>query len=126
MLIGGPSVEYLKKIGDDPKHTLVFTCYQGPGSLGRRIQQGENSFSYKEDNKIVTTELKLRIEKFSVTGHSDRRELMNFIYRCNPKPKRIIVNHGEPKQAADFASSIRRSHNVEVNLPRNLDALRLK
>jgi hypothetical protein len=126
MLIGGPSVEYLKKLGDDPKHSLVFTCYQGPGSLGRRIQQGEKSFSYKENNKIVTTELKLQIERFSVTGHSDRRELMNFLYRCNPKPRRVIVNHGEPRQAADLASSIRRSQNVEVNLPRNLDALRLK
>ena len=126
MLVGGPSVEYLKKIGDDPKHSLIFTCYQGPGSLGRRIQQGERSFSYKEKGNFLTTEIKLQIEKFTVTGHSDRRELMNFVYRCNPKPKRIIINHGEPKQSADLASSMRRSYNVEVNLPRNLDALRLK
>ncbi len=126
MLVGGPSVEYLKKIGDDPKHSLIFTCYQGPGSLGRRIQQGERSVSYKEKGSILTTELKLQIEKFTVTGHSDRRELMNFVYRCNPKPRRIIINHGEQKQSADLASSMRRSYNVEVNLPRNLDALRLK
>jgi uncharacterized protein len=126
MLVGGPSVEYLKKIGDDPKHTLVFSCYQGPGSLGRRIQQGEKSFSYREKTTTVTVELKLQIEKFIVTGHSDRRELMNFISRCSPKPRRVIVNHGEPRQAADFASSIRRTFNIEVNLPRNLDALRLK
>ena len=126
MLVGGPSVQYLKKLGDDPKHTLIFTCYQGPGSLGRRIQQGEREFSYREDGKVLTTKLNIQIEKFTVTGHSDRRELMNFIYRCSPKPRRVIVNHGEQKQAADFASSIRRSYNIEVNLPRNLDALRLR
>ena len=126
MLVGGPSVEYLKKLGDNPKHSLIFTSYQGPGSLGRRIQQGERTLSHRENNNSVTTELKIQIEKFTVTGHSDRRELMNFIYRCNPKPRRVIVNHGEPRQAADLASSIRRSHNIEVSLPRNLDALRLK
>ncbi len=126
MLVGGPSVEYLKKLGDDPRHSLVFTCYQGPGSLGRRIQQGERSFSYRENGRIVTTELKLNIDKFTVTGHSDRKELMNFLYRCNPKPKRVIINHGEPRSASDFASSIRKSYGVEVSLPRNLDALRLK
>ncbi len=126
MLVGGPSVEYLKKIGDDPKHTLIFTCYQGPGSLGRRIQQGERSVSYRDKGKVLTTELKLQIEKFSVTGHSDRRELMNFVYRLEPRPKRVIINHGELKRASDFASSIRKSYNIEVNLPRNLDALRLK
>ena len=126
MLVGGPSVEYLKRLGDDPKHTLIFSCYQGPGSLGRRIQQGERSFSYRDKTNVVTVELKLQIEKFTVTGHSDRRELMNFISRSNPKPRRVIVNHGEPRQSADFASSIRRTFNIEVNLPRNLDALRLK
>src|SRR3989344_2437989 len=36
MLTGGPSVEYLKQLCGDKRHTLVFTCYQGEGSLGRR------------------------------------------------------------------------------------------
>jgi len=126
MLVGGPSVEYLKRIGDNPKHSLIFTCYQGPGSLGRRIQAGEREFSYRDNGKVVTTELNLQVEKFSVTGHSDRRELMNFLYRCNPKPKRVIINHGEAKRCAELASAIRKSYNVEVTLPRNLDAIRLR
>ena len=37
MLVGGPSVEYLKHLAENPKNSLVFTCYQGEGSLGERI-----------------------------------------------------------------------------------------
>jgi hypothetical protein len=29
MLVGGPSVEYLKNLADNPKNSLVFVCYQG-------------------------------------------------------------------------------------------------
>src|SRR3990167_2271925 len=37
MLVGGPSIEYLKYLANDPKNTLVFSCYQAEGSLGYRI-----------------------------------------------------------------------------------------
>jgi predicted metal-dependent RNase len=37
MLVGGPSVEYLKGFAEDQRSSLIFSCYQGDGSLGRRI-----------------------------------------------------------------------------------------
>ena len=40
MLIGGPSVEYLKALASDKKNTLIFVGYQGEGTLGSRIQKG--------------------------------------------------------------------------------------
>ena len=41
MLQGGPSVEYLKGLAEGSKHSLIFSCYQPPGSLGHRIRSGE-------------------------------------------------------------------------------------
>ena len=41
MLVGGPSVEYLKHLADNPKNSLIFTCYLGEGTLGRRVFGGE-------------------------------------------------------------------------------------
>jgi len=46
MMAGGPAVEYFKNLADNPKNTLVFTCYQGVGSLGRRIQSGEKEIAF--------------------------------------------------------------------------------
>jgi len=41
MLQGGASVEYLKHFAENPNNLLILSCYQGPGSIGRRIQEGE-------------------------------------------------------------------------------------
>ncbi|MEM4397455.1 MAG: beta-CASP ribonuclease aCPSF1, partial [Candidatus Woesearchaeota archaeon] len=78
MLVGGPSVEYLKAIGDNPNNSLVFSSYQGEGSLGRRIQNGEREIIFKNGTKQETLQLKLEVHKLEISDHSDRKELLNF------------------------------------------------
>lgn len=126
MLVGGPSVEYLKFLAENPKNLLIFTCYQGEGSLGRRIQRGERELNFQKGNKIETIPIKMDIEKLEITGHSDRRELVSFVNHCNPKPKKIIIVHGESSKCLDLARSLHKSARVETVAPRNLDVLRLK
>jgi predicted metal-dependent RNase len=126
MMVGGPSVEYFKQLAENPRNLLIFTCYQGEGSLGRRIQRGETEFSFQKGNKLETIQLKMEIEKLEITGHSDRRELMSFIQHLNPKPKKIIVVHGESSRCLDLARSLHNVTKVETVAPRNLDVIRLK
>jgi uncharacterized protein len=126
MMVGGPSVEYFKQLAENPKNLLVFTSYQGEGSLGRRIQRGETEFNFQKGNKLETIQLKMEIEKLEITGHSDRRELMGFIQHLNPKPKKIIIVHGESSRCLDLARSLHNVTKVETVAPRNLDAIRLK
>jgi tetratricopeptide (TPR) repeat protein len=40
MLVGGPSVWWLKNLAENKNNSLVFVSYQAEGSLGRRIQKG--------------------------------------------------------------------------------------
>lgn len=125
MLVGGPSVQYLKDLADNPKNSLVFVCYQGEGSLGRRIQRGEKEMSIDSNKEITQIKMEVyTIEGF--TGHSGRKQLLNFVYRCDPKPKKVIVNHGESSRCLDLASSIHKLNRVETAAPRNLEALRIK
>jgi len=126
MLVGGPSIEYLKNLADNPKNSLVFTCYQGEGSLGKRIQMGEREIIFKKGMKQEVTPIKMEVHKIEITAHSDRRQLMNFAYKCNPRPKKVIVNHGESSRCLDLASSIHQHNRVETTCPRNLEAIRLK
>jgi KH/beta-lactamase-domain protein len=126
MLVGGPSVEYLRQLGDNPKNSLVFTCYQGEGSMGRLIQSGIKEINFKNNGKNEMVELKLQIQKVELKGHSDRRELMNFISRCNPKPKKVIVNHGEASSCLDLARAIHKANRIETIAPRNLETIRLR
>ncbi len=125
MLVGGPSVQYLKQLADNPKNTMLFVCYQGEGSLGRRIQRGEREMSIDGSKEVTQVKMEVNtIEGF--TGHSGRKQLLNFVYRCDPKPKKVIINHGESSRCLDLASSIHKLNRVETSAPRNLEAIRIK
>jgi len=64
------------------------------------------------------------IEGFS--GHSGRNQLMNFVKNCEPRPKKVIINHGENSRCLDLASSIHKIYRIETVAPRNLETVRIK
>jgi hypothetical protein len=126
MLQGGPSVEYLKALAEDKRHSLIFSCYQGEGTLGRRIQNGDKEIIFREGQREEVLHINLDVLKIEVSGHADRRELMNFIQHLSPRPKRILVNHGETSRCLDLASSIHKQFRIETEAPRNLEVVRIK
>lgn len=126
MLSGGPSVEYLKGLAEDKRHSLIFSCYQGEGTLGRRIQRGEKEILFREGNKEEVLHIKMDVTRIEISGHADRRELMNFVTRLSPRPRRILVNHGESSRCLDLASSLHKQFRIETEVPRNLEAVRIK
>jgi len=128
MLVGGPSVEYLKALAGDKKHSLIFTCYLGPGSLAQRINSGEKEIGFSEGGgKVTVIKVNMDVIKFDgFTGHAGREELMNFVGKCNPRPRKVIINHGESKRCLNLASSIHKKYRIETAAPRNLETLRLR
>ena len=129
MLVGGPSVEYLKQLCDNKKNCLIFVSYQAEGSLGARIQRGVRDVSMAQPGSMGQEHLKIEMEISVIdgmSGHSDRQQLLNFVYRCNPKPKRILVNHGEVSRCLDLASSLHKIHRIETSAPRNLQCERIR
>ncbi len=127
MLTGGPIMDYLKLLAEDERSSLVFVSYQIEGTLGRRILQGLRKITFfDERGKVETRDLKMevvRIEGFS--GHSDRRQLLGFLKRVNPRPRRVVLNHGEKNKVKELKRYISRSVNVEVLAPQNLEAVRV-
>jgi uncharacterized protein len=124
MLQGGASVEYFKNLSDNPKNTILFGCYQGPGSLGRQISEGNKIVTLEDGN---TVEVKMEVDTMSgLSAHSGRLELMNYIARMSPKPRKIIISHGEQSRSLDLASSLYRQHRIETIVPHNLETIRLK
>ncbi len=126
MLVGGPSVQYFKALAGNERNSLIFTSYQAEGSLGSRVQRGEREFVFRNGSQNEVVSVKMEVVKLEITGHSDRKELMNFVARCNPRPKKVLINHGENSRALNFASSIHNQYKIETIAPRNLDALRIK
>ena len=112
MLTGGPVMEYLRLLADDSKSSLIFVSYQVEGTLGNRILQGLRKLTFtREDGKIEIKELKMeihRVEGFS--GHSDRRQLMGYLKHITPKPKKVILSHGEASKIKEFKKAVSYTH----------------
>jgi len=127
MLVGGASVEYFKEFAGNPNNSLIFVCYQGAGSLGRQVQDG-----VKETRMIVNGKeeiIKIEFQVETITGfsaHAGRNELLSFFNNIRPKPKRIVINHGEVSKCLDLASALYKLNHVETNVPRTLETLRLR
>ncbi|HZX44190.1 MAG TPA: beta-CASP ribonuclease aCPSF1 [Candidatus Nanoarchaeia archaeon] len=127
MLMGGPSVEYLRHLADNPNNCLLFVAYQGEGSLGRKIQRGNKEIMFGTAMRPEICPVRMEVVTIEgYSGHSGRKELMTFMLKCNPKPKKVIVNHGENSRCLDLASSIHKQNRVETVCPRNLEVIRIK
>ncbi len=126
MMVGGPSVEYFKHLADNPRNCLIFTCYLPEGTLGRRIFGGEREFIFRDGQKQEVVTVKMEIAKIAISDHSDRKQLMNFVFKCQPRPKKVIVQHGESSKVIDFASAIHKLGRIETVAPRNLETIRIK
>ena len=123
MLNGGPVMEYLKAWAEDEKNTLVFVGYQAEGTLGRKIQKG-----WKEVNVAgQDVKIEMRVETCEgFSGHSDRNQLLNYVKNLSPKPKRIILNHGEESKCLDLAATIHKKFGIKTIALKNLETIRFK
>jgi len=128
MLIGGPSVQYLRELANDPKNSLIFVSYQVKGTLGSRIQKGFREFTYvnaKGRTQLVKINLKaFTLEGFS--GHSSRSQISQFLRRIQPRPKSIIVNHGEASKCVSLSTMIHKKLRKQTRSPLNLETVLLK
>ncbi len=133
MLNGGPSVEYLKLLAEDPKNSLIFVSYQVQGTLGRKIKDGTKEISFMTpEGRLATWKINLEVHSIEgFSGHSDRKELLRFLYNVRPKPKTIILDHGEPSAIDALAKAIARQKwklgipNTNIITPQVLDTIRL-
>ena len=122
MLVGGPSVNYLKQIASDPRSRLIMVSYQALDTPGRAVQDGSRQVMIKGE----TINLQCQVEKIDGFGsHSDYNQLMAYISRLRPKLRRILVNHGERPKAQNLASMINKQFRIQTQHPLVQEAIKL-
>ena len=123
MLNGGPVMEYLSNLASEGRNALVFVGYQAEGTLGRRIQKGWREVPIGRKSTIVINLEIVTIDGFS--GHSDRKQLMNYIGHIQPRPEKIFTVHGDENNTIDLASSLYKRYHIETHSPMNLETYRM-
>ncbi|MFX0138365.1 MAG: beta-CASP ribonuclease aCPSF1 [Candidatus Hodarchaeota archaeon] len=128
MLIGGPSVQYLRSLAEDKNNSLIFVSYQVNGTLGSRIQKGFREFQYV-DAKGRTQLVKLNINVFTLegfSGHSSRSQISQFLRHIQPRPKVVITNHGEESKCVSLSTMIHKKLRKATKSPKNRETILLK
>jgi KH/beta-lactamase-domain protein len=126
MMTGGPIMEYFKNWAPELNNTLCFVGYQASGTLGRRLQSGHPEVPLVDRGQTHMIPVAcnvVTIDGFS--GHSDRRQLMDYVKALNPTPRRIICHHGDPQTCNAFRQGLRDTFRVQTHAPANLETIRL-
>ena len=127
MLEGGPVIEYFKSLAENDKNSIIFVSYQIEGTLGRRVKKGLTDVTMmNSEGKLDVVKVGLRAESIEgFSGHSDRRQIINYIVQLMPKPERVVVCHGERAKCLSIANFIQRRCEVETLVPSVMETFRL-
>jgi len=127
MLEGGPVIEYFKGLAEDERNVIVFVSYQIEGTLGRRVQKGVNEVTMMDsEGKMSVVKVKMRVESIEgFSGHSDRRQIINYITHLKPRPERVIVCHGERAKVVNLSSFIQKKCGIPAAAPSIMETIRL-
>ncbi len=98
----------------DSNSTVLFVGYQAPGTLGRRIVDGEKRVKIFGEEIAVNARIEY-IEGYS--GHADQEWLLNFIFSFITKPKHIFLVHGEPAGQEILKTKIIDETGLTVSIP---------
>jgi len=114
MCTGGRVKHHLRRNIGRPESTILFAGYQAPGTLGRRILQGDPNVRIHGRDYTVRAKLE---ELNGLSAHADRKGLMNWLSSFKSPPKTLFLTHGEAKAAQSLAEHVRSILGWEVEVP---------
>ena len=100
MVTGGPVMDYLKMMFNDPVHSILLTGYQGENTNGRLLLEEKCVFV---DGKRLHWSGK--IKQFDFSAHAGQEGLIAAIKLV--KPKNLIINHGDPIAIQTLAGKLK-------------------
>ena len=107
----------------DPNSTILFVGYQAPGTLGRKIVDGEKIVKIFGEEIAVNARVEY-IEGYS--GHADQEWLMNFVYSFTTPPKHIFLVHGEPEGQLVLKEKLEENTDIPITIPEFGECYELK
>ena len=103
MAEGGRVLHHLKAALPDPRNTVLFAGYQGVGTRGRRLVDGEKTVKIHGAWVPVAAPIE-RID--SMSAHADVEEIMRWLKGFTAAPKQTFIVHGEPVAQDALAARI--------------------
>ena len=97
-----------------PECTILFVGYQAIGTLGRNIIEGEKEVRLFGETITVNAHIE---ELAGVSGHADKKGLLNWVNHFEKKPERVFVVHGEELVCEDFTKCLKEEYGYNAFAP---------
>jgi Cft2 family RNA processing exonuclease len=86
------------------RNTIGFVGYCDPDTPGGALLAAKTGDSFIFETIHVKTKVKARVERFELSGHADRDELLQFAIQTDARS--IVLTHGDPPARAWFAQQL--------------------
>ncbi|HVG18281.1 MAG TPA: MBL fold metallo-hydrolase [Blastocatellia bacterium] len=114
MATGGRVLHHLAHYLPDPRSSVIFVGYQGAGTRGRRLQDGEKEVKIHGEMVKVNA----HIESISsLSAHADAAEILRWLGGFKRPPRTTFIIHGEPDSAEALRDKIVKELGWEVMIP---------
>jgi len=111
MCEGGRIMDYLKALLPGERTDVIFAGFQAEGTLGKSIQQGNETVWIDEEEVSVNAHIHTMS---GYSAHADSDDLLKFVEGIESKPKEVHLVHGEAEAKAEFAQLLRERGYVVV------------
>jgi Cft2 family RNA processing exonuclease len=86
------------------RNTIGFVGYCDPETPGGVLLQTKNGEEFVFKTANVTAKLQARVERYELSGHADREELLEFAVQTQARS--VILTHGDPAARAWFMEQL--------------------
>ncbi len=114
MMTGGRILHHARRYLGDPNSILLMVGYQGSGTLGRKLMEGEKVVKIMGEEVMVRAEIRLA-EGFS--AHADNRQLTAFVETNRDTLQKIFVVQGEKGESEGFAQQVKDRMGISATAP---------
>ena len=114
MLSGGRILHHCRQRLPHPENTLLITGYQAEGTLGRRLLDGAHTVRIHKGDVEVRAEV---TDLKGLSGHADAREMVHWLSRVAPPPRRVFITHGEELAALALGALLQKERGFTTHVP---------
>ncbi|WP_221028766.1 MBL fold metallo-hydrolase [Actomonas aquatica] len=83
------------------RNTIGFVGYCDPDTPGGALLESHPGDDFIFETLHVRSRIKARVEKFELSGHAEREELLEFSLQAEPRT--VVLTHGDPEARGWFA-----------------------
>ena len=102
-----PSYIMASCLAGHARNTIAFVGYADPDTPGGKILATPHGEKFLFDSIDTVVKLNCQIERFELSGHADRDELLDFALRREPRA--IVLNHGDPPAREWFMDEFKKA-----------------